>query len=89
VYTARWPKGHRALTVRAVGGPSKYGSLKINEWLQPRECFPQKAALWGSFQGADPLDPKGRPMLDGKKRTSAPTSRGGVGTQAPIQGSQR
>jgi hypothetical protein len=88
VSTARCirPGGRRAkaLTVRAVGGPSKYGSLKINEWLQPRECFPQKAV-----QGADPLDPKGRPMLDGKKRTSAPTSRGGVGTQAPIQGSQR
>ncbi len=78
----------RALTVRAVGGPSKYGSLKINEWLQPREVFPRKAALW-DFPGADPLDTKGRPTLDGKKRTSAPTSRGGVRTQAPIQGSQR
>jgi DNA-binding NtrC family response regulator len=31
---------YSSLMVRTVGGPSEYGSLKVNEWLQPRERLP-------------------------------------------------
>ena len=49
MYTARWLKGHSALIVRTVCGSSKYGSLKVNEWLQPRNGSPHKAVLWEIF----------------------------------------
>ena len=36
------PGGRRdsALMVSTAGGPNMYGSLKVNEWLQPREHLP-------------------------------------------------
>jgi hypothetical protein len=88
VYTARRPQGLSALTVGAARGPSKHGSLNMREWLQPRNLPPRKAVL-RDVSRADPLDPKGRPMPSGKQRTRAPFGRGGVRTQAPVQGSQR
>jgi hypothetical protein len=48
--------------VRAVGGSSKYGSLKINEWLQPRDKNPCGKLLAGYFSRAEFLRVKMRPM---------------------------
>jgi len=50
---------------------------------------PAQSCIAGIDSRADFVDPKERPMSSGKKRTRALLDRGGVRTQATVQGSQR
>ena len=77
------PDGRSSLWAKQAWEPEHKGMVAASK-------YPPRVKLHcGKVPRADPLDPKGRPMLDGEKRTSTPLSRGGVGTQAPVQGSQR
>ncbi len=49
VYTALRPRGTLSPLVGTVRGPSKYGSLNIKEWLQPRERSPHEAVCGNIF----------------------------------------
>ena len=72
--------------VGAVRGLSKYGSLNITEWLQPRNWVPTGKPRRGEISHAEPLNAQVRPMSVGKKRVNAPAECGGVRAQAPAQG---